>query len=444
MRVSILTNFHDIRPGYSLSGIAMDQALMLNRHGHEVHFFASEDFQKENPIDLPPEITLHRTVPHAPLTDYTKSEDLTEIGKVHAKRLERYFAKQLKDFDIAFTHDWVFTGWNYPFALALQRSRDKTRHVGFMHWVHSVPCSGWDWWNLYAYGDPTSDPPTLPRNHFLISPSESNAQQVAEQWRCTREETRCIPHIKDPRSWFEFSDDTNAFIDAHPGVLQADIVAIYPASCDRLTAKQLHLLILLFAGFKRRCLTTCLVCANQHAARKTHKENMDQFLELAETAHLITRRNKPAADFAEEFIFTSDLDHPKYEQGIPRRMLRELLLLSNLFVFPTREESFGLVAPEAALCGNFMVLNRDLEVLKEIFHDQGAYFHFGSNYRGFEPGNWEQYLDNVAAAILSRMKNNEAIMAQTYTRQLLNMDKLYFSHYEPLMQELMARRQGDL
>lgn len=441
MRIAVFTNFHDWNPGYSLTGIATDQVEMLCRHGHDVHLYISEKHH-ESWDHMAPSfegLTIHQSVPHEELHDSASAdEDMTPEQALHCERLKPWLLEELKDADIAITHDWVFTGWNLPFALALQQIADQTRHVGFLHWLHSIPSGFRDWWNLRAYGAPDAQGnPDWPRNHFLISPTESMAQNMADQFHCTREHVRRIHHIKDPRSWFEFGEETRDFIDDFPGVLHADVVCVAPMACDRLTAKNLHMAIMIMAGLKRRCLTTAFVCANQWASRQQYAEELDQFYELADACGLVHAKNKPTEEYADEFIFTSEWQYPKYETGIPRRMLRELMLLSNLHLFPTMGESFGLVAPEAALCGAYLVLNRDLEVLQEIFCHEGAYFHFGSTYRGFEPQEgWERYLDSVSLAVLSRMKRNEAVQTQTFTRQRLNMDYLYFQQYEPLFQEL--------
>jgi glycosyltransferase involved in cell wall biosynthesis len=443
MRVAVLTNFNDLNPGYSLTGIVTDQLRMLLAYGHDVHLFTSERYDARFDDALPPdpELVVHHTLPQRPLHDYQSRQELTAEGREHVELLVPFLRQELDDFDVAFTHDWIFTGWNLPYALAIEALRDDLRHVGFMHWIHSIPTGEKDWWNLANYGFPAwKQPDCWAKNHRIISPSMINIQHLAEEFRCTSEEVRCVPHIKDPRTWFEFGPDTCAFLDDHPGVMQADVLQVYPASCDRLAAKQLHHLIAIFAAFKRRCLRVCLICANQWASRYAHKESIDAYYEMADALHLTTARNKPGQPFAEEFLFTSEWRHPQFELGLPKRMLRELMQLSNLFVFPTNGESFGLVAPEAALCGNHMVLNRDVEVLAENFVHQGAYFSFGSESRHLNPDSWERYLDNVAGAILARMRRNEVTMTKTYARQRFNWDMLYHKAYDPIMRELVTCR----
>jgi hypothetical protein len=136
----------------------------------------------------------------------------------------------------------------------------------------------------------------------------------------------------------------------------------------------------------------------------------------------------------DEFIFTSRFQPPRFENGIPRRMVRELMQLQNLFIYPTREESFGLILPEACITGGCLpVINGSLDVLGEVVGNNGIEFEFGSHRRIHEIQNTSQYCSDIAHIILARMKQNEGIMASTYCRTTYNMDALYNSHYENIV-----------
>jgi glycosyltransferase involved in cell wall biosynthesis len=278
-----------------------------------------------------------------------------------------------------------------------------------------VPSQNYDWWKIKDYG----------RTHKLVFPNGTDAVRVAEAFKGELEDVRIIPHIKDPRSWCRFDSETRRFIDDHPNVLQGDIIQVYPASTDRLESKRIGVLIDIFGAIKKRGLKVCLVIANQWAQGREEQQPLKPYYNRALKQDLVKD---------EDFIFTSDWDPERYGTGIPRRILQELQLLHNLFVFPTREESFGLVGPEAAMSGAFMVLNRNLDMMREVFGNNGLQMDFGSFHNEFKPPHKEYYRD-VAIIILGRMYNNESIRTRTFCRKAYNYDALYIHIYEPLLME---------
>jgi hypothetical protein len=232
--------------------------------------------------------------------------------------------------------------------------------------------------------------------------------------------------------WRIAAAETCSIIDRMPGIMQADIVQLLPASVDRLSAKRVREVISIFAGFKRYSRSVALVIANQWATTRTHKESVEEYLAFA-GGHGLTP--------GEEILFTSMLGE-KYEVGISQRMIRELFALSNLFIFPTKEETFGLVMPEAALSGAYIVINSSLDMAREVA-GQGAFgTEFGSYRRGFSPLDMDEYLRQVALIILGRMAQNESIMTRTHARQHYNRDYLYKREYAPVMEEMISKARG--
>ena len=415
-KVAILTTFGEFLPGYSLSGIVQDQAEMLSRHGHDVHLFVNEKYHGES---FPAKITLRKEIPFAHLHDYRHRNELKTEHKMTVNAMRKLCVETLmQEFDIVFTHDFVFTGWNMPYALGIIEAAkaDKDSKTRWLHWIHSVPSPMFDWWNIREYGT----------KHRLIYPNKTDALRVAEQYRGQLKDVRVIPHIKDLRSFFDFHEDTCMFIDEHPAVMQADIVQILPASVDRLEAKRVREVMLLFSRIKQKGFSICLVIANQWATGKQQKEDVEKYKKIA-------RRNGLKTE--QEVIFTSDF-RPEYEVGIPKHMVRELFMCSNLLIFPTREESFGLAVPEAALAsGAFLVLNKSLTMQIEISGFNALYFDFGSYHQDVVHQDEGAYFTDVATIILGRMTRNESLRSRTFMRQTYNWDALYEKKYSTVMKE---------
>ncbi len=425
MKIAILTNHMEMIPGYSITGIIQDQCRMLSRYGNEVHLFVNEQFNENSyPVGLDGlHVTIEKKVPFAHLVDYQSQNDLSDDHVKTVVATAEMLKKELAGFDCAFTHDWVFQGWYLPYGLGCIKAARELPGCQFMHWIHSVPSVFRDWWRIRQYGP----------NHTLIYPNETDRLYVAEQFRGAIENVRTIHHIKDLRTWFDFCPTTNKIINAVPNLMQADIVQILPASADRLSAKRVRETSLIFSKFKEMAATVCLFVANQWATTRTHKESVERYLEIAYAAGLTEG----------EIVFSSDLDEIS-EIGLPKQVIRELFQLSNLFIFFTREESFGLVIPEACLAGGVLLVNNEsLNMQREIAGGSGLYFNMGSNRINHVIPDEDKYFSEIAKIIWGRMRQNEAVMSKMAMRQMYNMDTLYNQEYAPVMAELKDRLRGN-
>jgi len=416
-RIAILTSFTEFNPGYSLTGIVRDQIRMLNEAGHEVTLFVCANYSDDK-YQGPDDCNILKVMPKSALVDYQSVED---ISSDHLKTVSDTFdalVNCLEGFDIVFTHDLIFQGWFLPYALGIKMASDKLPGVrGWLHWIHSIPSGQRDWWDIKSYG----------KNHKLIFPNKTDLVRVAEQYRGELNDVRCIPHIKDPRSWFGFCEQTLDIIDKVPALLTADFVQVLPASVDRLSAKRVLEVMKIFANLKYCGCSVCLLIANQWATTKTHKECISNYEFYAHNCNLERRQ---------DFAFSSTLGD--YEIGLPQQAIRDLLLLSNLFVFPSREESFGLVVAESGLSGALLVLNRSLQMQMEISGMTGLYFDFGSYTNNFNVVDEEKYYLDIAKIIIGKAEQDNAIKSKTFFRQHNNWTALYKSAYLPIFGESLT------
>lgn len=451
-RVAILSPaFNELNPGYSLTGIVLDQIEMLKKYGNEVELWVSENFNDPRRPNVP----IKKIIPHSDLIDYRSEEQFIPEHKFKreedggvvrddengdmianpitgefisdpnhpliASRTSDVLCENLKDIDIVFTHDWVFTGWNLPYFMGLRDAskRKAVQHVRWLHWVHSLPNHGFDWWDIDRLGGA----------HKIISPSRCYQQRYAEAFRGFKRNVRHIPHIKDIRKLCRFVPETLEFLDANPHIMNTDVVQIYPVGSDRLGPKRVREVILILKEIKKLGFSVCLVLANQWATGKQPKENIHEYKELAFRNGLSPFK---------EVIFTSEFK-PEYEVGISHEMVADLFHISNLFIFPTVSESFGLVLPEAILCGGVLpVVNNDLEVSTEITAERGLRFSFGSFNRNVDHPNEADYFRAVANVIIERMMDEEAVASRTHIRQTYNLDTVYKKYYNPIMTEAMT------
>lgn len=427
--VAILTNFMDFNPGYSLSGIVVDQIHMLARKGHKVILYVNEQYNPANELDagltqvkerFPELVKVKTKTKFMHLIDYTSIKDITDEHKDAALVAGEIYADEFieEDVDTVFTHDFIFTGWNLPYDQAIYATdanlAKKQERVLWYHWVHSVPSAGRDWWDIKLHGN----------NHYVVFPNETEIQRVAESFKCSVQQIKAIPHVKDIRTWYDFSDATMDITEQFPKIMQAQVVQVYPCSTDRLSAKQLSLVIQIFGHIKIFAkVPVFLVIANQWATGKQRKEDVNKYIEEAEGCGLINGK---------DFVFTSTIADV-YAKGISKTMLRELTLLSNLFVFPTKEESFGLVGPEAAFAGVLPIMNKSLDMMKEVMGTGAPAFDFGSHHNNTPQTADPEYIKAISMAILNRLYSNEALATKNYVKNKYNMENIYYRYYLPNM-----------
>jgi len=112
------------------------------------------------------------------------------------------------------------------------------------------------------------------------------------------------------------------------------------------------------------------------------------------------------------------------------------MLCANVFIYPTREESFGLVGPESALSGaKIMVLNKDLAMMKEVNAGIGIFESFGS-YTNVLPEPPKSKWMKIADKIIKSADTDLSVKSATSFRQRLNYDYIYKYHYLPVLERI--------
>lgn len=419
-KIAILTNFMDFNPGYSLTGIVCDHYNILRKYGHDVRLVVNERYNAKKNPDLegfPGLKFMH-------LKDYTTdhleerhSKDLPATVDMLKKALTWPDNSHV---DFVLTHDLVFQGWFLPYLWAIRAVNNDFPKTKWMHWIHSVPTGRRNYWKVIG------------KNHKLIYPNMTDSLRCAEEFHGVLDDIRVIHHIKDIRVFGNFCELSRRMIDKW-NLLEADIMQTYPMSSDRFNAKGLNHVIKIFENFKKLGKCVKLVICNQWG-------NVERYRQQCRAI----QANTTLTD--NELFFTSQFDdyevedqiRGKWELGVPARVVKELQTISNLFIFPTREESFGLVLPEAALMGGqLLVLNDSLSMMKEISGLNALFFGFGSFHINHEIKTPDQYYSDVAKIIIGKMNQELSIRAKTFMKKHYNADYIYKKEIEPLLAEAL-------
>jgi glycosyltransferase involved in cell wall biosynthesis len=119
---------------------------------------------------------------------------------------------------------------------------------------------------------------------------------------------------------------------------------------------------------------------------------------------------------------------------MPNRVVKELMQISNLFIFPTRAEASPLILAEAMMAGCYIVVNDLLPQLLEMAGNSVRKFHLNSSvHHQHENQNEDQFYMDVARIIDAEMRINPVVRTKNKIRKEFCFEYLYKTQYAPLL-----------
>lgn len=412
MKIGVLTTFYTWSCAYSLTTVVKNQLLSLVKHGYEAVLFVHDNFQDEKLV--PQGVEIRKVIPRFQLVDYQNG---TEISKDFDKQVEvikQALEKEMQDIDVAITHDWIFQGWFLIYNAAMRKADLKCK---WLHWVHSAPSP------RPELKEPHSFRYTMMPNSKLIYLNHYDALRLAEMYGATLDDVRVVNNPIDVRSFYDLHPLVSKLIDKY-SLLDADVIDVYPISSTRFDGKKPEKVIKILAEIKKQGRSVRFICCNAHANAEKEKQAIEKLLHFAIKEGL-TRQ---------EVIFTS-LEGEEYELGIPNKAVRDFLLLSNLFIFPTLSENCPLILLEAAMSKNLLVLNQSFPPLRDFFRENALYFKFGSLIENVEYDDEEKWYSDIAKIIIGELSKNKPLNAFKELKQKFNMDYIFKQQLEPIFHE---------
>ena len=414
MEVGILTTFYNFDRAYSLTSVVLNQLLALVKYGYKPVLFVHDNFEGE----LPEGVEVRKVIPRFHLIDYSGNQKLEEGFREQVEKTKEVLLKELKDFDIVLTHDWIFQGWFLPYNVAM-REAEPSLKCRWFHWIHSAPSprpSNLEYPHDCRYK-------MMPKSK-LIYMNNYDVIRLAEMYNGAIDDIRVVHNPLDPRSFYDFHPLVHKLIEKYR-LLEADVIDVYPVSSTRFDGKQVNKVVQILAQIKKQGKSVRFICPNAHANAEREKKAIENMLHYGIEKGL-TR---------EEMIFTSLEEVPTYELGVPHEVVRDLFLLSNLFIFPTLSENCPLILLEAALSKCLLVLNDDFPPLKDFFGEDALYFKFSSLLYQTKYDNEEQYFSDVAKIIIGELNKNRPLNAFAKLKQKFNYDTIFKKSLEPLFYE---------
>jgi len=318
MRVAIISSLPSFQSYYSVARCIRDQVTMLERAGHDVTLYVKKGF---NPH--------YGTVDCVSPTVFTPGIQVAD-KKAQANAFATLFGKgELDGYDAIFTHDAMFLESMSGYRDAIRRIHEIVPGHWF-HWSHSVPTR--------KKGAANNGIP----GHTYISLCEEHVDALCGMYRITRKDVGVIWNPTDITD--TLSAPTRKFVDEF-GLLDTDILAVLPFSTGRLKQKGIQRAVSYYTELARMGHRVKVVLCNalaQGPGLEPKKVFEPVFIE-------------DAAGLPIDIIWMSDA-RSEWCGYTPNTVIRELQLLSNLFIYPTIGEGFSLAIGEANVGGAFMVL----------------------------------------------------------------------------------------
>lgn len=414
--IGILTTFYEWGKAYSLTSVVENQLLALVKHGYKPVLFVHDNFKDDDKV--PKGVEIRKVIPRFHLVDYAGNPSLAEDFWEQVEKAKEALEKYLQDIDVVLTHDWIFQGWFLNYNVAMRKAQPHLKCRWF-HWIHSAPSPR----PVDIKYPHDCRYKTMPKSK-LIYMNHFDALRLAEMYNGALDDVRVVHNPLDPRSFYKLHPLVKNLINKYK-LLDADVINVYPVSSTRFSGKQVDKVIRIIGEIKKQGKKVKFICANAHANANREKEEIKKLIQYGISRGLTK----------EEIVFTSLEETPKYEKGIPHEAVRDLFLLSNLFIFPTLSENCPLILLEAALSKCLLVLNESFPPLRDFFGENALYFKFSSLIEDVSYQDEEKFYRDVAMIIIGELNKNRPLNAFTQLKQKFNYDKIFKEQLEPLFYE---------
>lgn len=324
----------------------------------------------------------------------------------------------LSDVNICAMHDIHAQGRYLVHNVAVRKAQEHLPKVRFTAFTHSAP---------------TNRPPVLKYpfscrytpmpNTVYVYPAQAGISALAQQYGIPEGRCRVVGNCLDP---IDFVSDEIKQLQLQTDLLTPDILMVCPGRLS--PEKQFEKAASLAGAIRKKTELTVKVIFCDFPCSDTDNSHYKGTVRAAGVQKGLEK---------EQLVFTSDLGWPR---GFPKKSVLELFTLSNLFVCPSYSEPSDLTVLEAASRGNFLVLNQAVPGLEELGRRFGAYFmrwdarNFGFDTKENYTPSEGAYLEEHAAKIVNRMRNNPVLWAKTMLRRDFNPRRIWEEQLQPVLE----------
>lgn len=436
-KIAIITSLSDAHDAFSLVSVIKAQCRMFAKNGYDYTLFCESGFNEKDKQRLIDEgINVEFVLAHKSLYHYEPDEPPRDDEYDFKKQVEAFYygdstgmgyKTAVEQYDVVITHDLMFIAWHLPQNQALRYCiRDNPTKL-WLHWTHSAPSPRP---NNCIY--PSELRYTAEPHSKYVTLNYAQRHDLANCLSTTDSSIHVIYNPCDIRQTFGFCKQTCDFIDRYK-LFEHEYLQVYPFSLPRWTSKGVKALVKIWKHFRASGKNARLVFVNAHSNGEHGAKLTDKVKRYCESNDLIEGNDVVFTSlYAKERVANGESkeDWEAWEMSVPNRVVRELMIMSNLFVFPSISECCSLVQADAATMGKYLVLNTTFLPMLEFAPHSIAKFPFSAN----NPDTNETFFKCVAKELIGMLDESKIFQATTLARtRNHNEDWIFTNQLEPLL-----------
>lgn len=422
-QVFILTNFSTYLKSYSPIIVVGEQIKQLSRAGYEPVMITTEGWE-------PPEDSVFAGVKTEHLYPTGGHDQIDEIFESDVLDIYKRLGEIIPDQAVVITHDLIFLPDYVKHNIAARRLANERPNIRWLHWVHSATSPNTLIEERTIYG-PQYKELLLSKfpNSIVCYPNAQDISRVAQNFSFEIDEVVEVPHSTDPTEGMsrlvkDLYDRKN--------LGDVEVLVVAPMRLDR--GKNPGMIARLMKGCKDVGLDSHVIFCDFQSTGDDKVVLRNETNEMAEKMGV-----------ADRVTFLSEFDGEAMLE-IDHSIILDLFSLSNIFLCPSRSETYSLTTQEAMLKGNLCILNHDFPAFRQIYGKNALYTQFDgaevaiSGEDGRTDTTWgennagiDDHFRDIATHLKYWLENDKVLRAKTWVRTMRNPDYVFRQYVEPLL-----------
>lgn len=420
-KIYLLTNFSGYLKSYSPIIVVGQQIDMFQRAGYSPVLITSQGW------DAPEESIFASVETHRLSNVVIDGTTVDAAFEADVDKLAEELGSILDDDAIVFTHDLVFLPDYVKLNLACRQIAEEHTAIRWVHLIHSATNPQQLIQERAMFGE-TYKELLLSKfpNSIIIYPNAYDIPRVANSYSYEENEIVEVPHTTNASEGMSYL--VKKLYD-EKRLYEPQVLTVYPIRLDR--GKYAEAQIYLMAGCKANDTTSHVVYCDFQSTGGDKVTYREELKRLAESLGVTDR-----VTFLSEFDESASME-------VSHQSILEFFTLSNVFLLPSKSETYSLIAQEAMMRGNLCLLNHDFAPFRQIYGKNALYKQFDGANISMSGQDGEiktthsdivAYYRSLASNIGYYLENDKVIRAKTFVRTQRNPDYVFNTYIRPIIE----------